>query len=199
MSNIDSLKKYHSGKSFQRYLKSKGVQEYTYFAHLPNDYSPSMADAAMALFESIGKKQCLDTYGITTDVGGNVFVDGENIGKSEFSRGKSSKDLSIQLWLEDVGTFGFSTSMLRRDMDDVLWDGWFDENVTPLIDKKLLEYNRSKECKEFGDKAFVSQVLSNMKKDDQKVEIKNVVVKHGLLERIKIIVKKIVGKWMTKS
>ena len=148
MSGIDNLTEYMQSKSFRSYMKSSGVVEYKYFAGIDGDYDPSLADAAMSMVESIGKKRS-EELGIRCEAGGVVLVDGEMIGRSKLAQGKSCKDLTISLWLEDVGQFGFSIASLKYEMDEKLGDGWFDKNVTPLIDSKLTQQNRARELDEY--------------------------------------------------
>jgi hypothetical protein len=141
MSNKQDLEKYSKSKPFARYMKSSGVKEYLYFAHVPAiDYVPSLADAAMSLYESIGKYKCADK-GIIIDAGGNVSIDGENIGISQLAHGKSNKGITITMWLEDVGQLGFIIDTLKREMDNSLWPSWFDTNVSNKITTDLLRAN----------------------------------------------------------
>ena len=148
MSGMDNLTEYMQSKSFRSYMKSSGVVEYKYFAGIDGDYDPSLADAAMSMVESIGKKRS-EELGIRCEAGGVVLVDGEMIGRSKLAQGKSCKDLTISIWLEDVGQFGFSVASLKYEMDEKLGDGWFDKYVTPLIDSKLTQQNRARELDEY--------------------------------------------------
>ena len=150
-SAVDHLHEYMRSKSFAGYMKSDGVREYKHFAGIGDDYAPSIADAAMALVESLGKQHC-EQLGIKCEAGGVVVADGEVIGRSKLAQGKSCKDLTIQLWLEDVGQMGFSVSVLKYEMDEKLGDGWFDRNVTPLIDKKRVSANRARELAEYAQR-----------------------------------------------
>lgn len=135
-----------SSKGFRNYLKTQGVKEYKYFASLPEDYYPTDADVAMFAYESFGRMHCLQ-YEITVDGSGNVFEDGNLIGKSKLAEGKSRKDLTITLWLEDIGQVGFNEHLLRQEMDKALGEGWFFANVGCLATKHLRSenYKRAKD------------------------------------------------------
>ena len=129
-------------------MSSRGVMEYKFFMELPEDYIPSLPDAAMALYESHGREQCV-IFGFTVDASCAVILldepDNSFLGRSKLAQGKFIKDLSISLWLEDVGTLGFSVSQLREEMDTALWSGWFRDNVDNRIDMELIRKNREKE------------------------------------------------------
>jgi hypothetical protein len=146
MNSKQKLQKYLSSDSFLRYMDTNGVKEYKYFAGVKNNYTPSLADAAMAQYESIGKEVCLEN-GIRCEINGEIFVDEESIGKSVLSYGKTIKGITISMWLEDVGTFGFSTEQLRVEVDQQIYEGWFDNNVTPLITNKVCKNNYQNEIK----------------------------------------------------
>jgi len=136
-------------KAFNRYMQTEGVRAYKHFAKVNEAYIPTLADAATFKIESIGAKACKDLGFLCTSSCHVVTVpDSCLIGVSKLAEGKSTKstkDLSIQLWLEDIGMFGFSTSQLREEMDMALGEGWFARNVEGLITLDKLKHNRIKE------------------------------------------------------
>lgn len=148
MNAIEYLEKYKNGKAFARYMTTIGVKEYLYFAELGDDFTPTIADAAMALHESLGKEAC-QKHGFSCDVSGMVIADGVPIGRGKLAHGKATKDLSIAMWLEDVGQLGFSTARLRAEMDEKLWPGWFDANVSNRITVELLTNNSNRSRAEY--------------------------------------------------
>ena len=186
MNSIEYLKREMTSKWFIRYIKSNGVKQYKHFIGLNDEYLPSLADVAMALHESIGKYKCLE-LGIEFKFNGDVFVDEVLIGRSKLAEGKSLKDLTIQLWLEDVGQFGFSSESIKIQMDKNFGAGWFKNNVEKLITKDLLEKNRSRELKEYqqrGRKIKNSKeiLVTRIKEFPTKMKVKFHYFKQDLLK-----------------
>ena len=149
---FDLLEKHKKTGAFTRYMKSQGVKEYMHFGHLPKDYKPSLADVAMFLYESRGKLEC-KKLGFELNSAGNVVSAEGVIGTSYLAMGNTAKGRTIAMWLEDVGLSGFSTYELRNEMDSLLWQGWFDANVTALINIELVTANGKRAREEFNQPA----------------------------------------------
>ena len=143
MNGIEYLELILRTKSFAGYMRTQGVKEYKYFGGLGVEYKPTLADAAMYVHESLGVK-ALTGAGIEIDVGGNVIVDGKGVGISALASGKSTRDLTISMWLEDFGTLGMDRLLLEREMDEMFYSGWFAANVIGQISGALLIRNSAR-------------------------------------------------------
>jgi hypothetical protein len=73
-----------------------------------------------------------------------VLLGDTYLGKSHLAQGKFLKDLTISMWLEDIGSLGLSINQLRQEMDAKLGSGWFDNNVGNRITPELLATNGAK-------------------------------------------------------
>ena len=145
---ISRVEKFMGSKAFAKYMASDGVREYKHFCELGSDYQPTMADAAASMYESLGAR-ALASIGITQDIGKNWWIGDHRAGPSRLSEGKSRKDLTISMWLEDFGTAGFDVNRLRAEMDAALWSGWFDKNVTSLLSHELSSTNYKRQEDQF--------------------------------------------------
>ena len=142
--NMLKLETFFNSRRFKKYLASRGVKIYRHFGKLPEDYQPTLADAAMAQLESQGAKKVKED-GIVIGVEGAVYVDGNSIGISKLAFGKSSLDLTVSMWLEDVGTVGFNPSDLRREYDELFGTGWFNSVFTGKVTPSLMHTNYSRD------------------------------------------------------
>lgn len=143
MNSIEYLEQALKSKSFAGYMQTQGVKEYKHFGGLGDNYKPTLADAAMYVHESLGAK-VLTKAGVELDVGGNVIINGKSIGSGMLAFGKSIRDLTISMWLEDFGTLGMDRLMLEREMDKVFYSGWFTANVKRQITVDLLQQNSAR-------------------------------------------------------
>lgn len=141
------LNEYYHSRKFGKYCVSKGVQEYQYFAGLPDNYEFTLADAGFALLESLGADACKE-LGVECS-SGFILDHGEPVGRSMLMAGKARKGITVAMWLEDFGHFGVSIKDLRDEMDGRFGEGWFYDNVERHASRKLMESNRVRQLKEY--------------------------------------------------
>lgn len=114
------------------------------------------------MHESLGSAAC-QKLGIICEASGMVLFNEKAIGRSELARGKSQMDLSISMWLEDIGQLGFVPSHLRHEMDERLGEGWFNRKVMGRVTMQLLQNNNLRAKLEYSQRSTHKNWLQTLK------------------------------------